>query len=193
VNCEPGLHVAPARGVVDMGGHGCPFSNGPAWLPRAPARAVPPCVRLRRALGLAMGACRLYSLPSSSSALHLFYCIIFERLAWRRLSPVFGARQPRGRACMDTGPWMSDWISFPKDMGCEPGLQLSTRESEFTAAGRQAGLPNKLHPKFELAKSMAVPNLQLRYIRSLKWPANRSSLKRPIRNFVVRILIIVTV
>ncbi len=73
------------------------------------------------------------------------------------------------------------------------GLHSAERESEFTAAGRQAGLPNKLHPKFELAKSMAVPNLQLGSIRSLNWPANRSSLKRPIRNFVIRILIIVTV
>ena len=38
------------------------------------------------------------------------------------------------------------------------GLHSAERESEFTATGRQAGLPNKLHPKFELAESMAVPN-----------------------------------
>jgi hypothetical protein len=39
------------------------------------------------------------------------------------------------------------------------GLRLAERESEFTAAGRRMGSPNKLHPKFELAESMAVPNL----------------------------------
>jgi hypothetical protein len=38
------------------------------------------------------------------------------------------------------------------------GLQLAERASEFTAAGRRAGLPNELHPKFELAKPVAVPN-----------------------------------
>jgi hypothetical protein len=32
------------------------------------------------------------------------------------------------------------------------------REIDFTAASRRAGLPNELHPEFELAKSMAVPN-----------------------------------
>ncbi len=31
--------------------------------------------------------------------------------------------------------------------------------SEFTASGRRAGLPNELHPKFELAKSTAVPSI----------------------------------
>jgi hypothetical protein len=30
--------------------------------------------------------------------------------------------------------------------------------SEFTDAGRRAGLPNELHPKGELAEPMAVPN-----------------------------------
>jgi hypothetical protein len=39
------------------------------------------------------------------------------------------------------------------------GLHSAERESELAAAGRQAGLPNELHQKFELAKSMAVPNL----------------------------------
>jgi hypothetical protein len=38
------------------------------------------------------------------------------------------------------------------------GLQLAERASGFTAAGRRAGLPNELHPKFELAEPMAVPN-----------------------------------
>jgi hypothetical protein len=38
------------------------------------------------------------------------------------------------------------------------GLHLAERESEFTAAARQAGLLNKLHPKLELAESVAVPN-----------------------------------
>ncbi len=38
-------------------------------------------------------------------------------------------------------------------------LHLAERESEFTAAGRRAGLSNELHPKFDLAESMAVPNL----------------------------------
>jgi hypothetical protein len=38
-------------------------------------------------------------------------------------------------------------------------LQLAERASEFTAAGRRAGLPNELHPNFELAEPMAVPNL----------------------------------
>jgi hypothetical protein len=38
------------------------------------------------------------------------------------------------------------------------GLQLAERASELTAAGRRAGLPNELHPKFELAEPMAVPN-----------------------------------
>jgi hypothetical protein len=38
------------------------------------------------------------------------------------------------------------------------GLHSAERESEFTAPGRRAGLPNELHPKFELAESM-VPNL----------------------------------
>jgi hypothetical protein len=39
------------------------------------------------------------------------------------------------------------------------GLQLAERASEFTAAGSRAGLPNELHPKFESAKSTAVPKL----------------------------------
>jgi hypothetical protein len=38
-------------------------------------------------------------------------------------------------------------------------MHSAERESEVTAAGRRAGLPNELHPKLELAKSMAVPNL----------------------------------
>ncbi len=36
-------------------------------------------------------------------------------------------------------------------------LHSAERDSEFTAAGRRAG-PKELHPKFELAESMAVPN-----------------------------------
>jgi hypothetical protein len=39
------------------------------------------------------------------------------------------------------------------------GLHSAERESEYTAADRRAGLSNELHPKFELAESMAVPNL----------------------------------
>ena len=39
------------------------------------------------------------------------------------------------------------------------GLHLAERESGFTAVGRRAGLPNELHPNFELAEPMAVPNL----------------------------------
>jgi hypothetical protein len=38
-------------------------------------------------------------------------------------------------------------------------LHSAERDSEFTAAERRAGLPNELHPEFEFAKSMAVPNL----------------------------------
>ena len=38
-------------------------------------------------------------------------------------------------------------------------MQLAERASEITAAGRRAGLPNEVHPKIELAKSMAVPHL----------------------------------
>jgi hypothetical protein len=38
------------------------------------------------------------------------------------------------------------------------GLQLAERASELTAAGRRAGLPNELHPKFESVEPMAVPN-----------------------------------
>ncbi len=33
------------------------------------------------------------------------------------------------------------------------------RASESTAPGRRAGLPNELHPKFELAESTAVPKI----------------------------------
>ncbi len=39
------------------------------------------------------------------------------------------------------------------------GLHSAERDSEFTAAGRRAGLANELHPEFEFAKPMAVPNL----------------------------------
>jgi hypothetical protein len=39
------------------------------------------------------------------------------------------------------------------------GLHSAERESEFAAAGRQAGLPNELHPNFELAESTAVPKV----------------------------------
>jgi hypothetical protein len=38
------------------------------------------------------------------------------------------------------------------------GLHSAERASEFTAAGRRAGLFNELHPKFILAESMAVRN-----------------------------------
>ncbi len=39
-------------------------------------------------------------------------------------------------------------------------LHSAERASEFTAAGRRAGLANELHPNYKLAKSMAVPNLR---------------------------------
>ncbi len=38
------------------------------------------------------------------------------------------------------------------------GLPLAERTSEFTAAGRRAGLPDERHPKLKLAEPTAVPN-----------------------------------
>jgi hypothetical protein len=43
--------------------------------------------------------------------------------------------------------------------GGSEGGSLAERESEFTAVDRRSGLSNELHPKFEWAESMAVPNL----------------------------------
>ncbi len=63
---------------------------------------------------------------------------------------------------------LKEWRSL------KAGLQLAERASysrrvdtrrcalqikSNTAAGRRAGLPNELHPKFELAEPMAVPNI----------------------------------
>ncbi len=58
------------------------------------------------------------------------------------------------------------------------GLHLAERASEFTAAARQAGLPNELHPKFELANSMAVPNLQLRSNRTFELTSQSVVIKK---------------
>jgi hypothetical protein len=66
------------------------------------------------------------------------------------------------------------------------GLHPAERESEFTAAGRRAGLPNEFHPKFELAEHGGSKS-QLRSIRSLHWPAKPSPLKRPTQSFEIRI------
>jgi hypothetical protein len=48
----------------------------------------------------------------------------------------------------------------PAGPAVPPPAPPAPRASEFTAPGRRAGLPNELHPKFELAESTAVPKIR---------------------------------
>jgi hypothetical protein len=75
---------------------------------------------------------------------------VFQKLAAGH--PKFGARSAR----LTLGIW-AHRVAFGRPARSKKPLQKN--RSKKTAAGRRAGLPNELHPNFELAESMAVPNL----------------------------------
>jgi hypothetical protein len=133
------------------------------------ARASEVWSRARSAL-LNLGIQRAHRVAFGRSArskqtkrLTIFLAAHTGRTHWPHIPPRATRGAPRGRQSRPQ-PLLPQCGRKERNPPSRAGfrwaaLHSAERANEFTAAGRRAGLANELHPKYKLAKSMAVPNL----------------------------------